>query len=118
MEFRDNCGTWDTKSTSTQTTFFVRQKGKLVSIMKKLDKNCNEIKKKFVSLQPDESDVFILKQYNATLKRAKTYKKRISWFENTPGFPIESTLYVLAEYVGKFSVDDISKHGNARKTHQ
>ena len=27
MKFWDNCGTWDTKSTSTKTTYFVRQNG-------------------------------------------------------------------------------------------
>ena len=89
MKFWDNCGTWDTKSTSTKTTYFVRQNGGNLSFcVKKKDLYCKEIKKEFIPLdpQPDDTHIFILKRYYATLKRDNNYKKRISWFETMPGF--------------------------------
>lgn len=43
MEFYDNCGTWDTKSTSTKTSYFVKtENGNMISCVKK--KMCIAVK--------------------------------------------------------------------------
>ena len=120
MEFWDDCGTWDSKSSSTKTTYFVYVEGKLVSVVKKETLYCKEIKKKFVPLasQPLQCELVILKRFYATLKRDKTYKKRISWFQQLPGHPKHCETIAVAEYLGVFPKETISKHGNARKTNQ
>ena len=77
MEFFDNCGVWDSKSTSVKPTYFVKsESGKLVSCVKKQGLFCKEIRKKFIPLepQPDDSNLFILKRYYANLKRDKNYE--------------------------------------------
>jgi hypothetical protein len=105
MQFWDNCGTWDTKSTSTQTTYFARQNGGNLSFcVKKKDLYCKEIKKEFIPLDPqtDDTNLFILKRYYATLKRDNNYKKRISWFETMPGFSQDTKNKSIAEYLGKY----------------
>lgn len=120
MEFWDDCGTWDSKSSSTKTTYFISVDGRLVSLVKKNSLFCKEIKKKFVPLepQPDEGQLFVMKRFYGTLNRDKNYKKRISWFEQLPGYPKETNAVAVAEYLGTFPSAEISKHGNARKTNQ
>ena len=80
------------------------------------------MKKTFVPLepQPQENEIMILKRYYATLQREKKYKKkRISWFEHIPGMNSESYKTVsVAEYLGTFPGEEISKHGNSRKNNQ
>jgi hypothetical protein len=45
MEFWDNCGTWDSKSTSTKTKYFIRKEAdKFISIIKKNNMLCKESK--------------------------------------------------------------------------
>ena len=65
MEFWDDCGTWNSKSMSTKTTYFVKQGDALVSCAKKNGIYCKEIKKEFVPLepQPTDSTLCALKRY-------------------------------------------------------
>ena len=75
-----------------------------------------EIKKKIVSLepQPEEGQLLGMKRFYGKLKRDKNYKKRISWFEQLPGYPKETNAVAVVEYLGTFPFAEISKHGNAR----
>jgi hypothetical protein len=120
MEFWDNCGAWDSKSASTKTAHFVKRNGKLISVVKKGESFCKEVKNQYVPIepQPNENDLVIMKRYYATLKRDKSYKKRITWFESLPDYPMELLSLAVAEYLGNFPIDEISQHGNARKTNQ
>ena len=120
MEFWDNCGTWDSKSSSTKTTYFFYFDDKLTTAIKKQSQFGRIIKKQFVPFdpQPLENQLFILKRFYATLKRDKQFKKRISWFEQMPGNEKEFKTLAVVEYLGTFPEDEVSKHGNARKTNQ
>ena len=121
MEFRDNCGTWASKSLSVKTTYFANFNGRVRSVLEKNSVYGIEIKKNFVPLdpQPDNSEVFKLKRCYGTLERDSNYKKRISWFEHMTGSSSDRYKMVsLVEYLGIFPADEGSKHGNARKTKQ
>ena len=119
MEHYDNCGVWETTSTSLKTTFFVREEnGTLKFCEKKKDgKFYREIRKKKVLLdpQPNESNLFELKRYYAKLQRDKNYEKRISWFEKLPSYPPELLYRAVAEYLGKFPIEEKSRHRNSKK---
>ena len=105
---------------STKTIYFVKQGDALDSCVKKNGLYCKEIKKEFVPLepQPTDSTVFVLKRYYASLKLDSSYKKRISWFEKIPGYSQECKNKAVAEYLGKFPIDTLNKHGNAKITNQ
>ena len=87
MEFWDNCGAWDSNSSSTKTTYFFYFDVKLTTAIKNQSQFGRIIKKQFVPFEPQplENKLFILKRFYATLKRDKQFKKRISWFEQMPG---------------------------------
>ena len=121
MVFWDNCGTWDTKLNSTKTTYFIMSSdGRLVSCLKKQDQYCIEIKRKFISLdpQPSQSNIYILKRYYATLKRDKNYKKRVSWFQQIPGIAQELLFTAVAEYLGMYPANVSNIHGSSKSTNQ
>ncbi|CAG2198117.1 unnamed protein product [Mytilus edulis] len=68
--------------------------------------------------QPDDSNLFILKRYNASMKRMNVYKNRISWFDKMPGHSLETMNKAIAEYIGTYPIEVVNKHGNAKLTNQ
>ena len=80
MDHWDNCGIWETTSTSLKTTYFVRQEnGTLKFCDKKKDgKFYREVRKRMVLLdpQPNETNLVEMKCYYAKLQRDPKYEKR------------------------------------------
>ena len=122
MDHWDNCGIWETTSTSLKTTYFVRQEnGTLKFCDKKKDgKFYREVRKKMALLdpQPNETNLVEMKRYYAKLQRDPKYEKRISWFEKLPGYSPEVLSRAVAEYLGKFLIEEKSRHRNSKKTNQ
>ena len=104
-DFTDDCGSWNTKTTSTKTYEFIMTTfGKITYVTKRNGQYCRIVKKEHVPLdpQPDPNEIFVLKRYYATLERDSNYKKRISWFEKMPGQSEEKLNLAIAEYIGTF----------------
>ena len=75
MDFWDDCGVWDTKTTSNKTSYFIKNTfGNLESCIKKGGFFGKEIKRKFTPFEPQPTDIFTLRRYYATLKREKTLR--------------------------------------------
>ena len=114
--YNDDCGVWDSKTTSTKLTYYISVCGKLVYVVKKGGLYGKIVKGSFVPIEPQPSEVINLKRYYATLKRDPSYKKNVSWFEVLPNnVPTEKSSIAIAEYVGTFPTN-ISTHGNAIKS--
>jgi hypothetical protein len=71
-------------------------------------------KRNFIPLapQPDESDIVVMTRYHTALKRQTTYKKRVTWFNNTANENISKLAFV--EYVGELTESE-TPHGNAKR---
>jgi hypothetical protein len=71
-------------------------------------------KRNFIPLapQPDESDIVVMTRYHTALKRQTTYKKRVTWFNNTANEDISKLAFV--EYVGELTESE-TPHGNAKR---
>ena len=119
MDFWDDCGVWDTKTTSKKTQYYLKTShGSLTFCHKKNGLFGKLVKKEFVPFepQPNISDIFTIKRYYATLKRDVNYKKRVSFFETGVSSKIQNL--AVAEYIGKFPADETSVHGNSSKNSQ
>ena len=69
MDFWDDCGVWDTKTTSNKTSYFIKNTfGNLESCIKKGGLFGKEIKRKFTPFEPQPTDIFTLRRYYATQK--------------------------------------------------
>ena len=98
--YNDDCGVWDSKTTSTKSTYYISVCGKLVYVVKKGVLYGKIVKGSFVPIEPQPSEVINLKGYYATLKRDKSYKKHVSWFEVLPNnVPTEKSSIAIAEYI-------------------
>ncbi|XP_076062752.1 uncharacterized protein LOC143037942 [Oratosquilla oratoria] len=103
--FVDDCGVWDTKSSSTKLTHFVDIGNNCVEVVNKGSGIWCKGKKP-LKPQPDEENVWTLCRFNAILKRDRGYRKRVSWIEGG------STIAVV-EYIGTFPTT-LSFHGNSK----
>ena len=84
---------------------------------KKDGKIYREVRKKMILLdpQPNETNLVEMKRYYAKLQRDPKYEKRISWFEKLPGYSPEVLSRAIAEYLGKFPIEEKSRHRNSKK---
>ena len=81
---------------------------------KKDGKFYREVRKKMVLLdpQPNETNLVEMKCYYAKLQRDPKYEKRISWFKTLPSYSPEVLSHAVAEYLGKFPIEEKSRHRN------
>lgn len=113
--FEDDCGAWDsTKAPTLKTTFVTDNLNNLKHVVVKNGLLC--LKKQVdgtqqcvpLEPQPDPISVLTVFRHYATLKSDKTYKKRVTWLENS----IDQV--ALVEYTGTFP--GRLAHGNAKHT--
>ena len=74
-------------------------------------------KKTYVPYDNQPKDVITIHRYYTTLKREKTYKKRVSWFENLPEKFTTRKHIAVIEYTGVCPRQGES-HGNSKNTNQ
>lgn len=97
--FPDDCGIWDSTSSQTSKMYFdLREKPDFSTLFKRDDmyKTEHRIQGKrvwfAVDPQPSPENIIVLVRYTTTLKRAKYFRKRVSWLEGdgtcTPQFNI------------------------------
>lgn len=68
--------------------------------------------------QPNEISLVEMKRYYAKLQRDPKYEKRISWFKKLLGYSPEVLSRAVAEYLGKFPIEEKCRHRNSKKTNQ
>ncbi|XP_076030215.1 uncharacterized protein LOC143018598 [Oratosquilla oratoria] len=105
--FCDDCGVWDRKLSSTKVVHFVDTGNNSVQFVNKVSGNwCKG--KKLLEPQPDETSIYSLRRFHATLQRDKGYKKRVSWIEGGPTI-------ALVEYIGTFPTKR-NFHGSCKRS--
>ncbi|XP_077870380.1 uncharacterized protein LOC144363917 [Saccoglossus kowalevskii] len=80
MDYVDDCGAWDNKS-SGKTHHYIMEGDRLKFYVDLKDGlYCRDVKRKRVPLkpQPNVDDVIVFRRYYIVLKRDSNYKKRIS----------------------------------------
>lgn len=85
----------------------------MIACFKTNDLYCKQIKKEFISYEPrpDDSYLFILKRYYASLKRKNSYQKN-SLLEKMPGLSLETMNKAIVEYIGMYPIEIVNKHSN------
>jgi len=104
-EFRDDCGAWRGGGASPKALFLAGAKLKNIFDKRKqglgycLSKTLNK-KVTYVTLdtQPVDKDIIHVHRNYSTLKKDKSYKRRITWLENC----CDISKVAVYEYVGKF----------------
>ena len=115
--YEDDCGAWNSKSSSTKKTIFYHVHGKFKAIDMKNGKYCTMKLKDWVPLdpQPLEENVMVMKRFYTSLKRKPDYKKRVTWIEKvSSGLDITSQGKAVVEYLGVFPLTT-TMHGNSKK---
>jgi hypothetical protein len=122
--YADDCGAWDTHSGRSNKPDFILLPGNVLkrTVLKNGSyRYCTETKSKnkqiYTPLNPQPDTVVTLNRYYSSLKRDKSYKKRISWFSNIPETFTDRTNIVIVEYIGKCPRAGVP-HGNAKHSTQ
>lgn len=120
--YADECGAWDTHSGHSHKTDFILLSGNVLkwTVLKNVS-YCTETKSKnkkiYTPLNPQPDTVVTLNRYYSSLKRDKSYKKRISWFSKMPKTSTGHSNITIFEYIGKCPRVG-APHGNAKHSTQ
>ncbi len=104
--FCDDCGAWDEKGSSPKCFFLKRADGRLLTVFDRRAHGkgyCVQKKKQnvisLVSLdpQPDPDDVIAVHRYYTKLKGCSSYKRRVTWLEDS-----DISENCCVEYVGSY----------------
>ncbi|KAK3101791.1 hypothetical protein FSP39_006376 [Pinctada imbricata] len=111
--FPDDCGIWASDSGATPKSIFLKTndgKYKLIFLRKGEYHFQKKVKGKMtyvkISPQPSPSKLTTLQRYYTSLKKDKTYKKRVTRLLN------DDSCFTICEYIGKFP--GLSSHGNTK----
>ena len=99
--FADDCGSWDTQWKNNKRTFHynAKQPVEMDNEKGRYFPNQENRKKTYTPYNPQPENVIILRRYYSTLKRDKSYKKRVSWFDMPEQYLSRSHIAVI-EYIG------------------
>ena len=120
--YSDDCGSWNTHSgRTTKADFIIMPDNSLKWTVQKDGLFCKETqvkgKKTYVPYDPQPKDVVTIHRYYTSLKREKSYKKRVSWFENLPDQFSSRKHIAIVEYSG-LCPRQVEPHGNAKNSSQ
>ena len=120
--FADDCGSWNTHSgRTTKADFIIMSDNTLKWTVQKNDMYCFERqvkgKKTYIQYDPQPKHVVTIHRYYTSLKREKTYKKRVSWFENLPDSFSTLSHKAIIEYTGVCPRQG-EPHGNSKNSSQ
>ncbi|CAG2235670.1 unnamed protein product [Mytilus edulis] len=120
--FADDCGSWNTHSgRTTKADFIIMSDNTLKWTVQKNDMYCFERqvkgKKTYIQYDPQPKHVVTIHRYYTSLKREKTYKKRVSWFENLPDRFSTLSHKAIIEYTGVCPRQG-EPHGNSKNSSQ
>ena len=115
--FTDDCGVWDSRSASTKMEYYIWQTDnmKTIACIKRDNLFGRKDKKIFLpfAVQPDESELIVVKKATSHLKRDMRYRRRVTWFEKVPE-GLNSTLNkAVVEYTGTYPSEECY-HGNMK----
>ena len=111
--YADDCGAWNSKSSTTTCTDYVFVDGRLMYVRLRDGKYCTGGRKGIwrpLSPQPQPTDVVKAHRHYATLQADENYRKRVTWFFNLCGGDKKA----VVEYQGIHPGTSLP-HGNAKQ---
>ncbi|XP_071552504.1 uncharacterized protein [Panulirus ornatus] len=105
-DFYDDCGAWKSNGGSPKTLFVCDEDKHFINIFDKRKEGLGyclpkQVKKKRVFLpmkpQPKPDCILEVRRHYTVLKRCPTYKRRVTWAENSVAPP-----RAIVEYIGKY----------------
>lgn len=122
INFADDCGSWDTHSGRTNKTDLIRMPDNTPEwTIKQGEVYCYQIKSRgktvYTPYNPQPDQGITMHRYYTSLKRDKSYKKRVNWFSNLPQQFASRNHIAIVEYTGLFSGDG-EPHSNSKHTSQ
>jgi hypothetical protein len=120
--FADDCGSWDTHSGRTnKTDFLLMPDNTLKWTIKQGEvyyyQTKSKGKKAHKAYNPQPDQVITIHRYYTSLKRDKSYNKRVNWFSNLPQQFASRNHIAIVEYTGLFPREG-KPHGNSKHTSQ
>ena len=109
--FCDDCGVYK-QGNSVKTDYYAVDSNGSIFYLEKKDKVYVRGRKRVpLNPQPLESEVIVLKRYYSQLKRAPSYKRRVSWLDKSLNGKQRNVACV--EYIGTYP-EDLSVHNNSK----